>query len=130
MLTNFTKTNSQNMDKKIIIGLLVITGIVIGFHFYNKGTSLVKKDYNDKRMASKQEGLDFYKEITKEGQWSYSSEGINKFAQLYSESVSKGNHNRMMDAMRKSKDKRSESDTKFIDDNFNSVVAKLTSSNE
>jgi hypothetical protein len=81
-------------------------------------------------MASKQEVLDFYKEITKEGQWSYSSEGINKFAQLYSESVSKGNHNRMMDAMRKSRDKRSESDTKFIDDNFNSVVAKLTSSNE
>jgi hypothetical protein len=36
----------------------------------------------------------------------------------------------MMDAMRKSRDKRSESDTKFIDDNFNSVVAKLTSSNE
>ena len=113
------------MDRKVIIGLLVVTGIVVGFYFYNKKSAVVK-DYNDKRMASKQEGLDFYKQITKEGQWSYSTEGVNKFAQLYSESVTKGNHNRMMDAMQQSKDKRNESDEKLIEDNFNSVVSKLT----
>lgn len=117
------------MDKKIIIGLLVVTGIAVGYYFYNKKTSVVK-DYNDKRMASKKEGMDFYNQITKEGNWSYSEQGINRFVQLYSESVTKGNHNRMMDAMKKSKDKRNESDEKLIEDNLNSLVAKLSTSNE
>jgi hypothetical protein len=118
------------MDKKLIIGLLVVTGIVVGFYFYNKKSTVVKKDYNDKRMASKKEGLDFYNIITKEGNWSYSEEGISRFAQLYSESVTKGNHNRMMDAMNVSKEKRNQSDEKLIDDNFNLLVTKLSTSNE
>lgn len=117
------------MDKKIIIGLLVITGIAVGYYFYNKKTSVVKKDYNDKSMASKKDGNDFYNKITKEGQWAYSDEGIKTFTQLYSESVTKGNHNRMMDIFSNSKEKRSADDLKLIDDTFNSLVQKLTSTN-
>lgn len=117
------------MNKKIMIGLLVVTGIIVGYYFINKKSAVVK-DYNDKRMASKKEGMDFYNQITKEGSWSYSEQGVNRFAELYSQSVTKGNHNRMMDAMKQSKDKRSESDEKLIEDNFNSLVAKLSTSNE
>ena len=118
------------MNKTLIIGLLVVTGIVVGYYFYNKKSAVVKKDYNDKRMATKKDGNDFYDKITKEGQWAYSDEGVNKFTQLYSESVTKGNHYRMMDAMNLTKDKRNESDKKLIEDNFNSLVQKLTSTNE
>jgi hypothetical protein len=118
------------MNKKLIIGLLVVTGIFVGFYFYNKKSAVVKKDYNDKKMATKKDGDDFYKKITQESNWSYSDEGINKFTQLYSESVTKGNHNRMMDAMNLTKEKRKESDTKLIEDNFNSLVQKLISTSE
>lgn len=118
------------MDKKIIIGLLVFTGIAVGYYFYNKKTSVVKKDYNDKRMASEKEAMDFYNKITKEGQWSYSTQGIELFNKLYSENITKGKHNQMMDIFSKSKSKRSNDDSKIIEDNFNLIVQKLTQTNE
>jgi hypothetical protein len=113
------------MNKKIIIGLLVATGLVVGYYYFSKKTSVAKKDYNDKSMATQKDGLDYYTKLSSEQQWSYSDEGIGRFIKLYSENITKGKHNQMMDILNSSKVNRSTDQTKIIDDTFDSVVAKL-----
>jgi hypothetical protein len=113
------------MDKKIVIGLLVITGLVVGYYYFNKKPSVVKKDYNNKSLATQKDGLDFYTKLSTEGTWSYSDEGIGRFIKLYSENVTKGKHNKMMDILNGSTEKRSADQTKIIDDTIDVIVAKL-----
>jgi hypothetical protein len=113
------------MNKKIIIGFIVVTGLVVGYYYFSKKTSVAKKDYTDKSLATQKDGLDFYAKLSSEQQWSYSDEGIGRFSKLYSENVTKGKHNQMMDILNSSKVNRSTDQTKIIDDTFDSVVAKL-----
>ena len=114
------------MNKKLIIGLLVITGLVVGYYYLNnKPKTATKKDYNDKSLATQQDGLDFYNKLSSEGTWSYSKEGIGRFIKLYSENVTKGNHNQVMDILSGKKEKRSADQTKLVEDTFDGVVEKL-----
>jgi hypothetical protein len=113
------------MDKKIIIGLLVVTGLVVGYYYFSKKPSVAKKDYNDKTLATEKDGLDFYMKLSNEGNWAYSDEGIGRFIKLYSENVTKGTHFKMMDILKGSKENRSANQSKIIDDTFDSIVLKL-----
>jgi len=114
------------MNKKIIIGLLVLTGLVVGYYYLNnKPKTAIKKDYNDKTLATQKDGLDFYTKLSTEGNLAYSDEGIGRFIKLYSENVTKGNHNQIMDILNVSKEKRSADQTKIIDDTFDVIIAKV-----
>ena len=113
------------MNKKIIIGLVVVTGLVVGYYYFSKKPSVAKKDYNDKTLATQKDALDFYTKLSSEGNLAYSDEGIGRFIKLYSENVTKGKHNQMMDILNASREKRSADQTKVIDDTFDIVVAKL-----
>ena len=117
------------MNKKIIIGLVVVTGLVVGYYYFSKKPSVAKKDYTNKSLATQKDGLDFYTKLSTEGNWAYSDEGIGRFIILYSENVTKGKHNQMMDILNGSKEKRSAEQTKIIDDTFDSVVEKLQNKN-
>jgi len=113
------------MNKKIIIGLIVATGVIVGYLFLIKKPSVAKKDYNDKTLATQKDGFDFYTKLSTEGNWGYSDEGIGRFIKLYSENVTKGKHNQIMDILNGSRESRSADQTKIIDDTFDVVVAKL-----
>lgn len=113
------------MNKKLIIGLLVVTGLVVGYYYFNKKPSVAKKDYNNKSLATQKDALDFYTKLSSEGNWAYSDEGIGRFIKLYSENITKGKHNQMMDILNGSREKRSADQTKIIDDTFDVVIAKL-----
>jgi hypothetical protein len=90
---------------------------------------VAKKDYNDKTLATQKDGLDFYTKLSTEGNWAYSDEGIGRFIKLYSENVTKGKHNQMMDILNSSKVNRSADQSKIVDDTFDSVVEKLQNKN-
>jgi hypothetical protein len=117
------------MNKKLIIGLLVVTGLVVGYYYFSKKPSVAKKDYTNKSSATQKDGLDFYTKLSTEGNWAYSDEGIGRFIILYSENVTKGKHNQMMDILNSSKVNRSADQTKIIDDTFDSVVEKIKNKN-
>jgi hypothetical protein len=86
---------------------------------------LQKKDYTNKALATQKDGLDFYTKLSTEAHWGYSDEGIGRFIKLYSENVTKGKHNQMMDILNSSKVNRSADQSKIIDDTFDSVVEKI-----
>jgi hypothetical protein len=114
------------MNKKLIIGLLVVTGLVVGYYYLNNKTkTAIKKDYNDKSLATQKDGLDFYNKLSSEGTWAYSEEGIGRFIKLYSENVTKGTHNQTMDILEGKKEKRSADQIKLVEDTFDSVVQKI-----
>jgi hypothetical protein len=115
------------MNKKIIIGLLVITGLFVGYYYFNKKPSVAKKDYNNKSFATEKDGLDFYTKFSTEGGWAYSDEGIGRFIKLYSQNVTKGNHNQMMDILNNSAGKRSADQNKIINDTIDKIFLKLQS---
>ena len=113
------------MTKKTIIGLLVVTGIVVVYYYYNKKASAQSKNYNDKSMTTEKEGLEFYKKLSSQEQWLYSQEGIEKFVKSYSENVTKGKHNEMMDILNRLKEKRGADQSKIVQDTFDNVVEKI-----
>jgi hypothetical protein len=114
------------MNKKVIIGLLVVTGLLVGYYYFNnKQSTATKKDYNDKSLATQKDGLDFYTKLSAEGNWAYSDEGIGRFIKLYSENVTKGTHNQIMDILNGTKEKRSANQNQLVEDTFDSVVEKI-----
>ena len=113
------------MNKKTIIGLLVVTGIVVAYYYYNKKASVSSKNYNDKSMTTEKDGLEFYNKLSSQENWLYSQEGINKFIKSYSENVSRGKHNQMIDILNSPSDKRGADKTKLIDDTLSIVVDKI-----
>ena len=113
------------MTKKTIIGLLVVTGIVVVYYYYNKKASSSNKNYNDKNMTTEQDGIEFYNKLSSQEGWLYSQEGIKKFIKSYSENVTKGKHNQMMDILNSPSDKRGADKTKLIDDTLSIVVDKI-----
>jgi len=114
------------MDKKILIGLLVVAGLYVGYRYISKSkVTAVKKETNDTGMATEKDGYDFYNKISTEGEWQYSKEGIGRFIKAYSENVTKAKHNEMMGILNQSKIDRSADKTKIIDDTLDNIVSKL-----
>jgi hypothetical protein len=113
------------MTKKTIIGLLVVTGIVVVYYYYNKKASSLNKNYNDKNMTTEQDGIEFYNKLSSQEGWLYSQEGIKKFIKSYSENVTKGKHNQMMDILNRSQEKRGADQSEIVQDTFDNVVEKI-----
>ena len=113
------------MNKKIIVTLVIMAGLIIGYKYFSNKKAIVKKDYSNKTLAMEKDGLDLYNKLSSEGQWGYSTEGIKRFAKIYSQQVTKGKHNQMMDILSSSREKRSENQSQIIDDVFNNIVLDM-----
>lgn len=113
------------MNKKIIITLVVVAGLVIGYKYFSNKKAIPKKDYSNTKLATEKDGLDLYNKLSSEGQWGYSTEGIKMFTKIYSQQVTKGKHNQMMDILSSSREKRSANQSQMIDDVFNNIVLNM-----
>jgi hypothetical protein len=114
------------MDKKILIGLLVVAGIYVGYRYINKPkVTAVKKETNDTGMATEKDGYDFYNKVSAEGNWQFSKEGIGRFIKEYPQIVTKANHNKMMAILKNERINRAVTDNQLIDETIDKVVNKL-----
>lgn len=114
------------MDKKVIIGLLIVAGIFVGYRYYSKRkVSATKKEINNTGMATEKDGFDFYNKLSAEGELKYSKEGIGRFIKKYPEIVTSELHKKMMVILNKEIINRSVEENKIIDETIDKIVNTL-----
>jgi hypothetical protein len=90
------------MNKKFVIGLLIVAGIYVGYKYYSKRKNVTpKKEIKEYETATESDAYDFYNKLSLETGLSYSDEGVKNFVKTYSELISKDNHKKIMSILDK-----------------------------
>jgi hypothetical protein len=129
------------MDRKIVTGIIVLTGVLIIYHLLNKkksksndSVSVESNSTNNNsdldksisnELVSEKDAVDFYTKMLSDGNWKLSKEGTGRFLKLYLENMTKSKHFEVMKVLNIPKEKRNSEQNKIIQDAFNSIFSKL-----